>query len=274
MCKLSFSLLMGHSITDQRVLLTLSSGEGFLVEETPQRGGPWAWINAVMEMHHCFRDRSLLRLFRFSKLQKACTSVLNESVERVLAATPRSTMDVGDVTGRSALSWAAQRGDRRTIRTLISYGADPNKADVERGTPFIWSVIGGHVHIIKLLLAIGANVDAKGDFGRISLSLSAQQDSCLNITKLLVNYGADVETQDKGGFTPLHWAVSGNAVKNLTYFLDNGAKANVPGVLGFTALHLAIIHNKHEALKVLIKLPIAGPGTRSGPGRKLPFLAA
>ena len=97
------------------------------------------------------------------------------SIEEELTALTRSsaTIDDTDVAGRTALSWAAQRGDVNIIRTLLEYGADPDKS-----TP-------GSKH---------------------PLHYTAGTTTSAECTNALLEFGADVHARDTVGLTPLIWA--------------------------------------------------------------------
>lgn len=60
------------------------------------------------------------------------------------------------------------------------------------------------VEILELLLAKGADVNAKDDEGRTALMLQFNDSATLQD---LLNAGADVDARDKDGWTPLMYAV-------------------------------------------------------------------
>jgi FOG: Ankyrin repeat len=145
------------------------------------------------------------------------------------------------------------------------------------------AVTVGHVNIIRLLLAKGANVNASvlvlaimmdrenEDVVRLILDHGADvneriigQDpetplsnailySSLNIVRLLLNRGADVNVSDSSGFTPLIEAViegRGNVVRLI---LEKGANINARSDYGETALIWATIKGYEDIVKLLIE---------------------
>lgn len=69
----------------------------------------------------------------------------------------------------------------------------------------------------------------------------------------LINEGVDQSTQDYGGNTLLHLAVSLRNEKLLTIFLKMGVRVNLANDNGETPLHKAIIKDDIKAVNLLIK---------------------
>ena len=73
------------------------------------------------------------------------------------------------------------------------------------GTPLHISVQEGHMNVIKLLLAHGADINSLAADNSTPLHIALQQGH-LEIAKLLLNSGAEVNSQEQSGLTPLHLA--------------------------------------------------------------------
>ena len=69
---------------------------------------------------------------------------------------------VDSICGNWPLSWAAQHGSWEIAELLIAKGADVNAKDLsfDQNTPLIHASIHGHVKIAELLIANGANFNA------------------------------------------------------------------------------------------------------------------
>jgi len=68
---------------------------------------------------------------------------------------------------------------------------------------------------------------------------------------LLYNNGADINIQDKQGWTPLHWAARYGREATVELLLDKGADINIQDKQGWTPLHWAA-YNGHEAIVQLL----------------------
>jgi len=114
-------------------------------------------------------------------------------------------------------------------------------------TPLHMAAAGYRVEIAKLLLAVGADVNAAGKLRHATpLHYAAdgnpERDAQRQIAmiRLLLEAGADIQAQDKNGATPLHRAVRTRCAEAVKYLLDAGADTTVRNKPGSTAFHLAV----------------------------------
>jgi cytochrome c len=113
------------------------------------------------------------------------------------------------------LYFAAQGGHREITRLLLDRGADPN-AQSNWGTPLQIAARRGHFDVVTSLLQSGAETNAVGgEFGYSPLHEVAETGN-VDIGKLLIAHGADVNIRNKRFEPPIHLAV----LKNKTAFAD------------------------------------------------------
>ncbi|EXM20292.1 hypothetical protein FOTG_11664 [Fusarium oxysporum f. sp. vasinfectum 25433] len=124
----------------------------------------------------------------------------------------------GHVYGQTPLSHAAAYGHREVVELLLSEGSDYN--DSSSGVTPLWLAIrGGHLDIAELLLQAGANPNASSiHTGEACLSHAASLGH-IRAAYLLLDRGAEVDTRDKNGWTPLHHAVSQGRKKTIELLL-------------------------------------------------------
>ena len=150
----------------------------------------------------------------------------------------------------TAVDVAARNGHEACLNLLIKAGADVNAAiDV---TPLMKAVRYGHTKCVTSLIEAGADVSAKDPYSRAAFTYAVRKElifpkgrvrfdtdellldfprKCTyNQLQILMDAGADVNTTDKDGNTPLI-IVSGSSVKChikcVKLFLSSGAKVNL-----------------------------------------------
>jgi hypothetical protein len=114
--------------------------------------------------------------------------------------------------GMTQLHHCATNGFTTSVIRLLSIrNINVNVKDDRKGwTPLHYAAMNGHVEIARLLLQNGAEVNARSKGGSTSLHFAAFHGH-VDILHLLVENGADREVQDNDGERALHWvAYSGH----------------------------------------------------------------
>ena len=183
-----------------------------------------------------------------------------------------------DEFGKSAVWVAASFGYPKVVEMLIEFGADVNVADIEIGhTPLERTVSFAHVDVMEILLKNGAECDIK------NLLMAAQSDHVEAATLLLKHVDVNASSED-GGNTALGFASCHGNAKMVQCLIAHGADVNMRGhtypltaatlhghadvmqVLlehganveqvdenGFRPLHVAVIDENLESVKVLVE---------------------
>jgi ankyrin repeat protein len=141
------------------------------------------------------------------------------------------------------MAWYVGRGERRdgssmheavkrndiahVARLLQRNGVDAR--DNHDWTPLHLAVYEGNIEVQRLLVQRGADVNSRNNMGATPLHIAAHQGDAA-ATRLLLASGADVNAQQRDGLTPLHIAAVEQHVPRLQYLqvvrtlLDNGAR--------------------------------------------------
>lgn len=93
----------------------------------------------------------------------------------------------------------------------------------------------GEVRIVEKLLILGADPQARFN-GSVPMHL-ATKFGHLEVVKLLRQYGARVDQQDRDGYTPLHLAADSVQVEMMAYLLKQGADPRASTPQRRTPLH-------------------------------------
>ena len=101
------------------------------------------------------------------------------------------------------------------------------------------AVLDGDIEAVKQHIAAGTDVNAiDDDWGAPPLHLAADQ-GYKEIVELLIAKGADVNAKNKFGSTPMHKAARRGQKEVNELLIDNGADVNAKNNRGRTALDLA-----------------------------------
>jgi ankyrin repeat protein len=136
----------------------------------------------------------------------------------------------------SPLTEAIEAHSDLIAQQLISHGADINSKDSD--TPPIFAAVQrGNFEILELLLSKGANLNIqsrRGDDTVYSLSAYSEQ-----FIKYLISRGWNVNKKDIEGNTILTRNVESGGFDSVRFLIANGADVNTLNKLGLTPLHYA-----------------------------------
>ncbi|MDH5691839.1 MAG: ankyrin repeat domain-containing protein [Gammaproteobacteria bacterium] len=145
-------------------------------------------------------------------------------------------MNAQDIDGMTALMIAAADGHTDTIKVLLEYGADPNIVNNYDATALTNSVFFGHIDASKALL------EGKTRFTREASEKALLIVSGLGhveIIKLLLDYGVDVNANGKNKRTPVMAAINFDHVGSVETLLKKGARTDAMDSDGITVMELA-----------------------------------
>lgn len=164
-------------------------------------------------------------------------------------------IDASDSDGRTALRAAVFSGHENIVKLLLRYGADVNKCDIEQRSVLQVAIYMGHYSIVACLLSSGANINHEDLIGRGMLSTAiytTNKRSQLDVIKLLIKYGAQLEQLDKNNQTPLILAAQENQIKCVELLLNNGADIDAIDSQQYTPLTYAVKNKFNELVDYLL----------------------
>ena len=122
--------------------------------------------------------------------------------------------------GMTALMYAAERGDTLMIRILVLNGADTELSFVEKTSPLMVAVLNRNFPAAHWLLKLGANPNARDEYGGNCLVYSAATNQ-YDMADLLLFYGADPGAVNDDGNDALMTAVSMGHIETADVLLQN-----------------------------------------------------
>lgn len=145
---------------------------------------------------------------------------------------------------------AIRNDDLSSLRALLKT-SDVNLKDGRETTPLMYAAAFGSLDAMKLLLAAGADVNAKNAFSATALLWCAHD---LAKVRLLIDKGADVNVHSKQGMTPLVIAaLDDGAVDVVKLLIEKGANPSEPGAFNMTPLGAAAYSGQTAAAKLLLE---------------------
>ncbi|MGE5205030.1 MAG: ankyrin repeat domain-containing protein [Chlamydiota bacterium] len=149
---------------------------------------------------------------------------------------------------------AAASGVPAIVQTILKYRPDISARGFEDRTALIAAVYSwksdegepvNRLEVVRLLLAAGAEVDARDDKGNTALIKNAWNP---DIALLLIQHGADVNASNNEGWTPLYNASTPELARVL---LQHGANLNVRNKRGETPLEAARQYGNPGVVEIL-----------------------
>lgn len=147
--------------------------------------------------------------------------------------------------GGTPLSSACDSGRLEVVRVLLANGANVNAMD-DFGETVLWKACaggkvceGGNPAIVEALLAKGADVNARRKKDGYTAIFAAALEGHIDVVKVLLNNGVDINSKSNDGETPLRAAIGNGRIAMVTELLARGANVNASSREGETALMAA-----------------------------------
>jgi len=151
----------------------------------------------------------------------------------------------------SPLHMATGHGQTMIVKLLLALGANVNARIEKQGyMPLHYAAWGRDSKIASLLIAGGAEVNAQIKDGRTPLHMAG----CRDVAQALVDGGANLHARDREGSTPLHAQTGSYSKADVAEFLlSHGADPNAPDDCHQTPLHRAAYYFQADIVKVLLE---------------------
>ncbi|XP_054286239.1 protein phosphatase 1 regulatory subunit 16A-like isoform X2 [Macrosteles quadrilineatus] len=241
----------------------------------------WAAREREWERGRHRRERTNHRRIRFSDsvmlLEAASRNDIAE-VERLLekGVSPDSTNE----DGLTALHQCCIDDNEEMMKLLLQYGANVNAEDSEKWTPLHAAATCGHLHLVRYLIASGADLLAVNADGNMAYDICEDEAALEHIesemarrgvtqqlidetralteTQMLADLtqaaaaGADLELHDDHGATPLHIAAANGYLRVVEFLLDQHVSTDVKDNDDWQPVHAAACWGHLEVVELLV----------------------
>jgi ankyrin repeat protein len=180
--------------------------------------------------------------------------------------------DIRNENQETPICLAAKYGCLEIVRILANASSDINARDIDGLAPlhkaFLIPALNGvsrdlikkKLGVVKFLLAMGADVNAKDNGGRTPLiffamlyrDMEERDQEMQSFFEAFIDAQADLNVQDNEGETALNWSAGGKYEAIAKLLIHSGADVNVKNDQEMMALHWATIEGNENVALLLI----------------------
>ena len=194
-------------------------------------------------------------------LYLACSNGSASMVERLLraGAKPNTLLP----TGESPLMMCARTGSVTAVKALVAHRADPNASEKSLDqTALMWAVAAGHPDVVRALVELGADVNARTRTRREFAFVGYR--FFIAVKTVTEKERQSMQYVDFGGYTPLHFAAQLGELEAARTLLAAGARVDEAAAEGTTALVVAAHSGQAAVAQLLIGQGADVNDTRAG----------
>lgn len=231
----------------------------------------WGSQETVKLLLECGADVKVQDACKYTPLHWAARKGETDIVTLLLAQ--NADVHAKDIEGKTPLHMAR---NREIVNLLLMHGADITAQDMFGNmplhdaaacaiAPFSQTIRPDLIEVVAALLEHGADTSALTNTHTNPLHYAVicadsenwcipqQNDPNVAIIKLLLSFKANVNIQDKEGWTPLHLAALHNHARMIPLFLEHGADLHAKAHDGQTPLSVAIAQSNLEIVQLFLE---------------------
>src|SRR5271154_686298 len=170
-----------------------------------------------------------------------------------------SLVNIKDLRGSVPLFYAVKYRNRYALQVLLSHQADANYSNNEGINALHLAVLKKDATMVRMLIKHVKNINTKTNNGSTPLH-NACNFQLIEIVRILLENGADQNIiEEEYDFYPIFYSVVQNNIDITKLLIDYGANPNHQDYQGNTIIHYSIIDNHMAILDyILDKYPVRG----------------
>lgn len=164
-----------------------------------------------------------------------------------------SLVNIKDVRGAVPIFYAIRYKNRYALQELLSNGADANYKNNENMNALHLAVLKKDITMVKMLIKYIKNIDSRTNAGSTALHYACNFQ-LLDIVKILLDNGASQDIIElEYDFYPIFYSVVQNNIEMTKLLVDSGANPNQQDYVGNTIIHYAIMNKHMEILDYIME---------------------
>uniref|UniRef100_A0A8B9MQY0 Transient receptor potential cation channel subfamily A member 1 n=1 Tax=Accipiter nisus TaxID=211598 RepID=A0A8B9MQY0_9AVES len=181
-----------------------------------------------------------------------------ELMQLIIDDSSCEVLNVMDSSGNTPLHWATKKNQVESVSLLLSRGANPNILNSNMMAPLHMAVQSLHNEIVKILVQHSStDVNLEGEAGNTPIIVACYKDNPEALTILVgEELGHSAKTHinftNNGKCSPLHLAVQSGDLEMIKMCIEFGAQIDLKQNEKCTALHFAATQGATEIVKLMM----------------------
>ena len=236
-------------------------GAGVGVRDTNDKG--WTCLHVAARFAHIDTVRYLAGLpeddlnFEDSDNHTALHLAVREKLTDVVQVLIDAGADIDTVNkdGWAPLDSACEYGTLDVVKMLVEAGTGLRDTIDEGWTCLHIAACFGHTETVRYLMGLPfVDMNHRDGSNRTALCVAADEEHT-DIVQMLIGAGADIDTQNDEGWSPLHYASLLGTLDVVRMLVRAGAEMRTTDNDGCTCLHGAARYGRTETVRYLAGLP-------------------
>ena len=153
---------------------------------------------------------------------------------------------------------AIDGGHLKVVEVLLKHGANPVASKNDQMPPFLLACSQGRLVMIELIVSFGESQETifcRDAYGQTCLHRCTQAINSHQVISYLARKGAEVNTTDNKGQTPLMVAIITGSAQGVLALLQVGSDVTIKDDNSNSVLHHAVLHRRKKILGILLETP-------------------